>query len=406
MPTVQELNILHRRYAELSHRFRAAWTFHQFLQSLYKTVLERPAIDLADAFQDLYVELKELSQNLNTTESERTRARLDIVDRRLGELISALQAEDSRVGADVLRQFFRRVKNYDEKILTQLIRFHIYSKPRSGWDASELDKLDFLLARLCEEDETGQVGSGLILRDSKRLTEIFEGLWFLLGAPPLDAQIIAARRREVEALKAEIADVDSLDRLNERELIGRFRELKHGLGDLFFEPSLLLAVQATNLALRGRIGELYRQEEQRFVAEYQRVFELEREVPGDADLDAELSEFREQIERFELRLGNGDFKLEDVAQIRESVRILLPRLIHAGGGGGSVRIFEDTGEIRRAAAPIDPAFGDSVFGEHYRRIVSAVQDLPPSTGAREATFTAENLVDVDDFGVAACELTG
>ena len=39
MSTVQELSVLHRRYADISHRFRAAWTFHQFLQSLGKSVL-------------------------------------------------------------------------------------------------------------------------------------------------------------------------------------------------------------------------------------------------------------------------------------------------------------------------------------------------------------------------------
>jgi len=39
MTTVQELSVLHRRYADISHRFRAGWTFHQFLQSLGKTLL-------------------------------------------------------------------------------------------------------------------------------------------------------------------------------------------------------------------------------------------------------------------------------------------------------------------------------------------------------------------------------
>ena len=29
MATVQELSALHRRYADVSHRFRAGWTFHR-----------------------------------------------------------------------------------------------------------------------------------------------------------------------------------------------------------------------------------------------------------------------------------------------------------------------------------------------------------------------------------------
>ena len=68
MATVQELSVLHRRYADLSHRFRAGWTFHQFLQSLGKSLLQRAEDSHSAAFQDLYTELKEISQSLNASE--------------------------------------------------------------------------------------------------------------------------------------------------------------------------------------------------------------------------------------------------------------------------------------------------------------------------------------------------
>ena len=80
--------------------------------------------------------------------------------------------------------------------------------------------------------------------------------------------------------------------MNASGLVARYREIKHGLGNLFFEPELALAIQEANLALKARIQKLYGQEERRIVAEYQRVFELEREVPLDGDLDGELSQFR------------------------------------------------------------------------------------------------------------------
>ena len=142
MTTVQELSVLHRRYADISHRFRAGWTFHQFLQSLGKTLLQRVEDQHSTEFQDLYTGLKEISQSLNASESERIRDRLEAIDRRLTELIGALEEEDTKVTPDLLRQFFRRVKNYDEKILTQLVKFYLYAHaaaapgPRTGWTRS------------------------------------------------------------------------------------------------------------------------------------------------------------------------------------------------------------------------------------------------------------------------------
>ena len=122
MATVQELSALHRRYADVSHRFRAGWTFHQFLQSINKSLLQRMEDPYSADFQDLYAGLKEISQSLHASESDRIRNRLEGIERRLADLMEALDAEDTRVTPDLLRQFFRRVRSYDEKILTQLVK--------------------------------------------------------------------------------------------------------------------------------------------------------------------------------------------------------------------------------------------------------------------------------------------
>ena len=92
----------------------------------------------------------------------------------------------------LLRQFFRRVKNYDEKILTQLVRFYLYAHVSGPWPTERLDKIDFLLARLSEEvdDRSGE----LVLRDHHRLTEIFQGIWAQLGEAPPGDQLIEESR--------------------------------------------------------------------------------------------------------------------------------------------------------------------------------------------------------------------
>ncbi|HET7509062.1 MAG TPA: hypothetical protein VFJ65_02335, partial [Solirubrobacterales bacterium] len=326
MSSVQELSVLHRRYADLSHRFRAGWTFHQFLQSLGKSSLLQRADsnDFSNDFQDLYSGLKEVSQSLNASESDRIRGRLDVIDRRLTELMATLDEEDSRLPPELIRQFFRRVKTYDEKILTQLAKFYLYIQRGGPWPPDRLDKVDFLLARLSEhEDErTGE----MVLGDPPRLGEIFHGLWALLGAESPEPEVVFERRGAIDAIRADVQRIDTLDRLNESGLVRRFRDLKHDLGLLYFEPDLLLAIQDTNLVLKNRIHKLYHQEERRIAAEYQRIFELEREVPVDRELDGELADFRKDIERFERKLQSQEFKLEDIAQIRQRVRELLPRL--------------------------------------------------------------------------------
>jgi hypothetical protein len=383
MATVQELSTLHRRYSDISHRFRAGWTFHQFLQSLNKSLLQRVEDPYSTDFQDLYTGLKEISQSLNASESDRMRTRLEAIDHRLSDLLEALEAEDSRVTPDLLRQFFRRVRSYDEKILTQLVKFYLYVQRREAWDPDRLDKVDFLMARLSEEEDDR--GGDPRLGDYRRLSEIFHGLWALLDVPPPGEETLRERKAGIEAIRADAGRIDTLDRLNESVLIRRFRDIKHGLGSLYFHPDLLLSIQDTNLALKNRINKLYRQEEQRIVAEYQRVFELEREVPVDRELDRELAEFREAIERFEKQLQREEFKLEDIALIRQRVREILPRLTAIRPepeppSSGTVRLGSDmeTGEYvlstSAAAAKADLGSREDVLGEPFRRLVKTLHD--------------------------------
>jgi hypothetical protein len=378
MATVQELSVLHRRYADTSHRFRAAWTFHQFLQSLGKTLLHRVEDLYSTEFQNLYNGLKEVSQNLNASETEKIRYRLETIDRRLWELIEALDEEDTKVTPDLLRQFFRRVKSYDEKILTQLVKFYLYIQREGSWLADRLDKVDFLLARLSEDvdDRTGD----LMLRSHARLNEIFQGLWAQLGAEPASDDLVEEHRAEIDALRHEMIDVENLDRLNESSLIRRFRDLKHGMGKLYFVPELLLAVQETNLAFRNRIQKLYRQEEQRIAAEYQRIFELERDAPFDSQLNDELSEFREEIERFEKQLQREEFRLGDIALIRQKVKQLLPRLTAGRSSAAERPAPSGAGEDSEDFAPAGaPASGlqtqEELLGEHYRRLVETLREI-------------------------------
>ncbi|MEO8504319.1 MAG: hypothetical protein ABI609_10525 [Acidobacteriota bacterium] len=374
--TVQELTVVHQRYIDLSDRFRAAWTFHQFLQGLQKIFLESSPGQYPADFQGLYNTLKDISQNLNASEIVRVRTQLDGIERQLGQLNGALLQEDGRVSPSLLRQFFQRVKNYDEKILTQLAKFYIFSCRAGSWDPDRVDKVDFLLTKLGEE-----APGSFNLRDRGRLRDIFRGLWAATGVGGVLATELEERRRSLDAVRAEIAQIDDFEQLADLRLVRRYRDFKHGLGNLLFEPDMLLTVLETNLAMKAKVRQLYTQEERRIFSESQRIFELEREVPLDGQLDEDLTHFRREMERFERGLQDDNVRLEEMGSLRSQVQSLIPRLT-----GGA-----ETGLPAKPSAPVPtPTSGgvgnrgpEPLVAAHFDRLITALEsanhDEPPKT---------------------------
>jgi hypothetical protein len=401
--SVEELSHLHRRYVDLSQRFRAAWVYHQFLQSLAKLFFEGFDDRFPPEFQRLYGELKEASQSLNASEAQRLATRFDGLEQELRELIRELLGEDSRVDPAYLRQFFHRFRSYDEKILLQLVRFYLYSHEGGPWDPDRQDKVDFLLTRLAEEE---QEGSGLsVVRDRRHLREVFQSLASLTDVGP--AEELEELRQEIEAVRARVLQVKGLDDLNDSQLVPRYRRLKHDLGSALFEPGLLLAVLETNLALKNTVRRLYRTEERRIFTEYQQIFDLEREVAVDVKLDGELTNFREDIERFERQLQSDDVRLDELARIRERVRTLVPRLTGKPAPDTSpgaappapapepvtpteVALGAARGAGPEPALPPAPrAKENEVVGDHFQRLLGALDGSTLGAPPKAVTLTPD-----------------
>ena len=377
--SVHEVEGLHRRYVSLSHRFRAAWVQHQLVQSLQKVFPDVPGGQHTGDFQLLYTALKEVSEGLHATDGQRVGERLDQIGSRLDALCAHLVAEDTRVAPDRLRRFFLHYQKHDDKILLQLARFYAFACSQDGWQPDRVDKLDFLLTRLAEEAPEG--GRGYQIGDRKHVREVLASLWRDVAGDGADeeAEVERARRR-VEAVHAELSAVSGLDQLQERDLLSRHRELKHGLGRLMLEPGLGLSVIATNLGFKNLIRRLHRQEEQRIAADYQQVFELEGAVPLDGDLEQELGEFRRDIESFERQLQQEEFRLADVANIRARVRSLLPRLRDAARPHPELQ-RPDTAEIE-------------IAGPQTREVPVTGADRPPALIAAERAEIAHTLAEV------------
>ncbi len=389
--STQDLNRVHRRYVVVSNTFKSAWTFHQFLQGLCKVFPDIPVVDYPADFQSIYSDLKLVSENLSETSTQAASDQLDHVEQQLTPLLLDLLAADERIAPGKLRQFFQnqRVKSFDDNILTQLVKFYLYGRNNGRWNPDHLDKADFLATKVAEE--YNETRSAFMLRDPTQLRDLAQGFWAALGVAPLADEEVEAWCREIKALEEEIRSIDSIDELHRHSLIQRYRELKHSLGDAFFLPKVWYAVLEVNLVLKNHIQQLYRRDEQRIIAEYQQVFELEREVPVDVQLSEELTEFRFAVERFEDQLQGENVRVAELAELRERVRELVPKLqpssdVETSDPSGTPEEVSDKVAIVGVAEAGDE---EEYVAERYQAIIGALDDTNPTIDPKKVALQPE-----------------
>ncbi len=395
--SAQDLNRVHRRYVVVSSTFKSAWTFHQFVQGLRKVFPELSTGDYPADFQGIYGELKLVSENLSETSVDLATLQLEQVESRLQPLVQILLGADEEISPGQLRQFFQRVKNFDANILTQLVKFYLHGKGEEDWNLDRLDKADFLSTKVAEEYNDSR--AAYVLCDRTKLRELAQGFWAALAVHPIADHEAEAVCREIKAMEGEIRAFSSIDQLHQQGLIKRYRDLKHSLGDAFFQPRVWHAVLETNLVMKNHVQQLYQRDEQRIVAEYQQVFELERDVPVDVQLGEELSEFRNAVERFEEQLQGENVRLAEVAELREKVRELVPKL-QPEDSSTSIPApaelrpsepapAESTAAESTAAEPQEAASEKAWVGDRFDAIVAALDDTNPTHEPKKVALHPE-----------------
>lgn len=387
--SVEELNQVHRRYIRISNHFKSAWTFHQFVQGLRKTFPEIGPSEYQADFQTLYGDLKQVSQNLAETTADLAARQLDQVERGLAPTIQSLLASDDAVSPGLLRQFFQRVKNYDDKILTQLLKFYLFCRGDEPWSSSRLDKADYLSTKLLTTLNDAQ--ETFVLRDQTFVRETCQGLWVALSRQSTAETALAEKAQQLRALRGQIDQAESIDMLHQNSTVEAYRDFKHSLGDMFFEPRLLPEILLTNLALKNHIHRLYKRDEQRIVAEYQQVFEMQRDVPIDVQLGEELDEFRQAVERFEKQLQGDELKLKEIAGLRAKVRSLVPKL-RPQEDSGYVPLVEPV-EAREARGEENPTLSldtDAGIVElQLQQVIEALEDTNPTVESKRIALQPE-----------------
>ena len=399
--SVEELSDLQVRHVDLSDRFKAAWTFHQFLHGVNKVFASRGIGGPMVAFQGIYTELKTVSKNLHNTTSGSVRSQLNTISDELEQRVSELLEADDRIDPSLMRQFFDRVKHYDTRILVQLLKFYLFTRSGDGWENDRLDKADFLLTHLGHTligpNEAAIERGPLLLKDS------LDELWRAVGSgPPSDGTVDDAVR-EIRTLREAIEQIQSIEQFNHLGLVQGHRRLKHSLGDYLFYPKLAGEIIANNLLLRRRIKEFYEKEEVRISADCQEVFELERGASAvNAALDTDLENFRGEVDEFEKKVATRNVKLDELTHIGARARTLIPRLRKAGNR----HVDDTTGEVSAigpgewgdglpAEKPsftlrIRTAHAD-VVGESLRQLLEFLENSDWQAGPRAVTQSPDAL---------------
>ncbi len=272
-------------------------------------------------FSEVLDRFREIGQVLPSGEPADLAHRLDEVELQLRDRAAELSVQDSRVSASDLRRFLGRVRRLDEDLLLELLRFHVFAAGVRHWDRDLVDKVDFLLSRLGEE-----IAGPLLRQDRVRLTS---SLASLRAAAPIEtpsAALLGALRAQISDIEAELDSIDTLAMVEDQDVVGRYRKLKHGLGPLLVEPTIAQAVLSANSHLGRLVQHLHDEEEWHLAASFGRMTKLQEEARLSEILSLEVESLRFDMERLEEGRRHDDVRIAAVRSVRRQVDSILPRM--------------------------------------------------------------------------------
>ncbi len=321
MVLANEVNPVNQLYRELSSRYKAGWTFHRFMLGLRKFFGSQDLDDRRSEFQQLYQSLKEASARLNDVNIAPVIEQLEVSQRTLDDLMWSLDEQDRKIAPSLVRLFFQRVTTQDERILIDLLRFYIEVQRGRTWEAERSDKVDYLLSRLGALIVDVEGGG-----DPERLKRVLVGISEYVGAAPVDPQKVANRMKLIQAVRNEIEQIETFEALTERDLVGHYRNVKHGLGALAFAKSILPMIVSTNLAVAARVNALTEKAQAKIFADYEKVSELEGRGLLATDLAESVSQLHAQVGTFRKQAQGGTLRLGAITEIQEAMQIIFGRI--------------------------------------------------------------------------------
>jgi hypothetical protein len=342
--SVERIQLLHEDYIRLTERFKALWTFHQFLRGVQKAFLSGEA-DASLDFGRLYDDVRSVAGAIETSslgfadsrggrreavrrtprepaDPERVAPRIRDLSERLEAFARRLREADRQVSPSHVRRFFERVRPEDARIALHLLRFY-FCQP--DVDADVIDKVDFLATVLASTSGSSDASSSRPRPDLRRLFEpaTAGAVW-----PALEAANVTVIVGAFDDLASDMMRAQEFEELVRARLLHNVRILKRSVANGFANPDVLAAVVACNLRTRSVFDRLLEREARRLDEATERIHGLEKELArGGLDTPAaeEFHRFRESRLRFERQSRESNLKATQVVELKEAIAEVLGR---------------------------------------------------------------------------------
>lgn len=323
--SVAAIGELHNRYVRVSDCFKAVWTFHQFASGVFKNFLDA-TIPYDIPFQQIYEEIRRAGEMIQSSNVALAGQVMEKSERELAGVIARQIHADQQIGASIVRRFFEKLRNQDEKIIFNLIKFYLYA---DSIDGEQRDKLDFLFTRIAEEfiEERGEYST----RDSLELRQQIQGLVGVRAASTIRPEQVAELIRTIRLLHEEIDRVTVFEQFTDRSLLHRSRELKHSIGDQFLNADVMMEIVSLNIATKNRFAYLYRDEETKIVEDARKLLANEDAIARgfggtNPDLLDEMERFKHFKAEFDESRAQSNVKHSVITGLKASLHNILAQL--------------------------------------------------------------------------------
>ncbi len=315
---VAELEDLHGAYIRLTERFKALWTFHQFLKGVHQAFLgDLPPYDLD--FNAIYDRLREVSSAMTSPAAgDDVRDRLDRIDTELSLATRTLRLADRALGPSLVRRFFDKVRPQDPKIVYHLLRFY-FSQPELDEDTA--DKLDFLVTVAAARPDSG----GAQPRAREDAERLFEAIVAGCSWPSVDGEEAAALVSAMDELAEDVGRCRSFEDLVRERRVENIRTIKRRLGFALGNARVLASVGIANVRTRSVFRRFFAEERRRIQEAMERIENLEREVTHGGPLPPEFDRFRESRRQFERLEEDANVRAGDLLALKHRISDVLEK---------------------------------------------------------------------------------
>jgi hypothetical protein len=385
--TVDAAGDLQTRYGHISDRFKATWTSHQFASGVFGQILGED-LPYEIEFKLLFERIKSAGRVLNGTYPNEVGTLLDNLEEELDQASQLILAADARLSPSLLRRFFDKLKQPDDSLVDYLIKFYLYADAVEG---DRRDKLDLLFTRVGEDFHAER--EEFVVREALGLRQHIIELVSLLRVATAPHEEVVRLIRALKTIREDIENAAAFDDFAERNLLKDARTFKHRVGDLYFDPDVLMAIIELNVAAKNRFHRLYGNEERRLVEDADKLMQhgaaIERNF-GDANpaLAGEFAHFRLLREQFDSSRAQSNVKHDVVSRLKASMNTILAQLDR--GLDPEIETAELPAsffEEARKIGSMTARFGRTEpLLEHVLRIDAAIEAADPS-------LTPEELVE-------------